>query len=94
MAAYVSEAQLYDNRTLSALTETLDDVRAAIETGGVLIARRGPRIVGAVRGEIVDDTCHIGRVVVAPDMQGRRAGHWMVIGLHRTVDFGTIFRGS
>jgi GNAT superfamily N-acetyltransferase len=73
-AAYVSEAQLYDNPKLSALTESLDDVRAAIETGAVLVAKRGTRIVGAVRGELADDECRVGRLVVAPDLQGRGIG--------------------
>jgi hypothetical protein len=45
-----SEAQLYDNLTFTALTETLDDIRTAIEAGGVLVAKLGERIVGAVRG--------------------------------------------
>ena len=73
-AAYVSEAQLYDNPMFTALTETLDDVRAAIATGGVLIARHGTRLVGAVRGQLVDDACEVGRLVVAPDMQRRGIG--------------------
>jgi GNAT superfamily N-acetyltransferase len=78
-AAYVSEAQLYDNVMFTALTETLDEVRAATAAGGVLVARcpspgGGNRIVGAVRGELVDGECHVGRLVVAPDMRGRGIG--------------------
>ncbi len=53
------------------MTETLDEVRAATAAGDMLAARRGNRIVGAVRGELVDGECHIGRLVVAPDQQGR-----------------------
>ena len=73
-AAYVSEAQLYDNPTFTALTETVADVHTAVEAGGVLIARHGTRIVGAVRGELADGTCEVGRLVVAPDMQRRGIG--------------------
>ena len=73
-AAYVSEAQLYENLKFTALTETLDEVRAATAAGGILVARRGNRIVGAVRGELVDGECHIGRLVVAPDQRGRGIG--------------------
>ena len=81
-AAYVSEALLYDNPRFSALTETLDDVRAAVDTGQVLVARLGAtenriggtRIVGAVRAEVVGDECRVGRLVVAPDQQRRGIG--------------------
>jgi hypothetical protein len=45
-AAYVSEAQLYDNPHLSALSEPVESVRTAIESEVVLVARLGPRIVG------------------------------------------------
>ncbi|HEY4018308.1 MAG TPA: GNAT family N-acetyltransferase [Pseudonocardiaceae bacterium] len=31
-------------------------------------------MVGAVRGELVDDECRVGRLVVAPDLQGRGIG--------------------
>lgn len=87
-AAYVSKALLYDNPRFSALTETLDDVRAAVEAGQVLVARLGPterrgptetragctRIVGAVRAEVTGDECRVGRLVVAPDRQRRGIG--------------------
>jgi ribosomal protein S18 acetylase RimI-like enzyme len=73
-AAYVSEAQAYDNPHMSALSEPLDDIRAAVGRREVLVAKLGSRIVGAVRGERQGDECHVGRLVVAPDMQGRGIG--------------------
>jgi GNAT superfamily N-acetyltransferase len=65
-AAYVSEAQLYDNPKLSALTETLGAIRVATETGGVLVAKRG------------------GRLVVAPDLQGRGIGRALLDAVENT----------
>ncbi len=73
-AAYLSEAQLYGDCFLDPLTEPLSGIAAAIETGAVLVARLGSRLVGAVRGQIRAGTCHIGRLVVAPDLQGRGIG--------------------
>jgi ribosomal protein S18 acetylase RimI-like enzyme len=78
-AAYVSEAQLYDNPHLSALTESLASVRAAIAAEIVLVARSGARIVGAVRGRIDGTVCHVGRLVVAPDMQGMGLGRRLLL---------------
>jgi len=84
-AAYVSEAQLYGTPTFSALTETLDSVRAAIETGLVLVARLGPRIVGAVRGICDGRYCEVTRLVVAPDMQQRGIGAALIDAVERAA---------
>lgn len=73
-AAYVTEAQLYHDPDIPPLTESLDEVRAAIDAGGVFVARLGGRVVGSVRGTLAGDVCHVGRLVVAPDMQGRGVG--------------------
>ncbi len=84
-AAYVSEAQLYNNPMLSALTETLDDVRAAVADGCVLVARLGPRVVGAARGIRDDHDCEVARLVVAPDMQRRGIGAMLIDAVERTA---------
>jgi ribosomal protein S18 acetylase RimI-like enzyme len=73
-AAYVAEAQLYGDPAIPPLTETLDEVRAAVAAGAVLVARDGHRVVGAVRARVDGDVCHIGRLVVAPDAQSRGIG--------------------
>lgn len=73
-SAYVTEAQLYADPHLPPLTETLAELRDAIEHGGVLTARLGARVVGAVRGTVDADVCRIGRLVVAPDLQRRGFG--------------------
>ena len=73
-AAYVSEALLYDTTRLSALSEPIEQIRAAAAAGEVLVARSGSRIIGAVRGVREADEVHIGRLVVAPDLHGRGIG--------------------
>jgi ribosomal protein S18 acetylase RimI-like enzyme len=73
-AAYVSEARLYDNTRLSALSEPVEEILKAVVAGEVLVAKMDSRIVGAVRGVRKEDECHVGRLVVAPDMQGRGIG--------------------
>lgn len=73
-AAYVSEARLYDNTRLSALSEPVEEVLKSVAAGEVLVAKMGSWIVGAVRGVRKEDECHVGRLVVAPDMQGRGIG--------------------
>jgi len=69
-AAYVSEAQLYGDPFITPLTESLAQVRAAVDGDGVvLVARLGTRVVGSVRGLLNGRTAQIGRLVVAPDEQ-------------------------
>jgi len=69
-AAYVSEAQLYNDAFLPALTQTLDELIDEIETGGGFVLRKSGRMVGAVRTRVVGGLLHIGRLTVAPDVQG------------------------
>jgi len=73
-AAYLSEARLYQYFELPPLTETLAEVRAAIGSVTVLKAVAGTRIVGAVRGRAEGDACYVGRLAVAPDLQGNGIG--------------------
>lgn len=75
-AAYLTEAQLYGDPFIPPLVESLDQIRAALrETGGlVLKAVLDGRLAGAVRARFNDRTCLVGRLVVAPDLQGRGIG--------------------
>ncbi len=60
-AAYVTEAQLYDDVRLPALTQSLGELRAELEQGLAFkaIARNG-RVVGAVRAAVKGNTLHVG----------------------------------
>jgi tRNA (guanine37-N1)-methyltransferase len=62
---------------IPALHESLDDVRAWLgewTTYVVRVPSDAGRLVGAVRGRLVDDAWDIGRIMVAPDLQGRGLG--------------------
>jgi tRNA (guanine37-N1)-methyltransferase len=61
-----------------ALTETYDDVRAWITEGTTLVLRSGSRLVGAVRGRLHEGRWHVGRLMVAPDLQGRGLGRLLL----------------
>jgi ribosomal protein S18 acetylase RimI-like enzyme len=73
-SAYLSEAQAYGEPFLPPLVETLDEVVAAVVAGGVLVAALAERVVGSVRWRVADGVCHIGKLSVAGDLQGRRVG--------------------
>ena len=62
---------------IPALRESLDDVRRGLGEWTVMVAREpsSGRLVGAVRGRLDDHgEWDIGRVMVAPDLQGRGLG--------------------
>ncbi|MBL5973801.1 MAG: GNAT family N-acetyltransferase [Candidatus Leucobacter sulfamidivorax] len=73
-AAYATEAQLYGDPFLPALTQTLEALEQELSEGGGLVATLGDRIVASVRWRVEEDTAHIGRLVVAPDRQGAGLG--------------------
>jgi ribosomal protein S18 acetylase RimI-like enzyme len=72
--AYRQEAALYGDVTLPPLAETVDELEAATKTHVILKGLVDGAIVGSVRGREVDGTCRIGRLVVAPEHQGRGLG--------------------
>jgi GNAT superfamily N-acetyltransferase len=96
-SSYLSEAQAYGELFIPPLVETLDEVRAAIEAGGVLIARLGPRVVGSVRWQVRDGVCHVGKLSVAGDLQGRGIGSALLNAVEEQVpdvDAYTLFTGA
>ncbi len=79
--AYISEAQLYGNPFLPPLVETVADVVKAIGEIHVLKAMLGSRIVATGRARQDGDALHLGRLAVAPDMQGRNIGSRLISAL-------------
>jgi ribosomal protein S18 acetylase RimI-like enzyme len=97
-AAYVSEAIAYDAARIPPLTETLDELTARISdgapTGGgtlILKATAGHRLVGTVSGRLRDGTCHVGRLAVVPDLQGRGIGSRLLTELEARMSRATRF---
>lgn len=71
---FQTEATLYNDYTLAPLTEPLAHILAAYNTHVILVARLGEEVVGSVRGQLCQDTCHIGRLIVHPRFQGHGLG--------------------
>jgi GNAT superfamily N-acetyltransferase len=75
-AAFLRDAQIYDDPFLPSLVQTVEELRAEIVDADriVLKARVGHRIVGSVRGHVVGRRCSIGRLMTAPDLEGHGIG--------------------
>jgi len=74
LAAFLSEGRLYDDYSIPPLVETADAAAERLQQGLVLKAVAGTRIVGAVQLTVDGSVGYIGRMVVAPDWQGRGLG--------------------
>lgn len=72
--AYRSEAELYGDWSIPPLVEPLAATERALSEMLVLKATISGGIVGAVRGGLEGDTCHVGRLIVHPEAQGRGIG--------------------
>ncbi|RNM15831.1 tRNA (guanosine(37)-N1)-methyltransferase TrmD [Nocardioides pocheonensis] len=77
-ACWVQEMQANPGVVIPALEESFDDLRRWLATDTVLVARSAGRLVGAVRARLhprsEGDVWDIGRLMVAPDLQGRGLG--------------------
>lgn len=95
-AAFVSEAQIYGSADMPPLTQTLAEVRAELAAGSGLTARVGGRLVGAIRYVEADGVLLIGRIAIAPDMQGEGIGRTLLEAAEKasTADVAELFTGS
>ncbi|MDT8911846.1 GNAT family N-acetyltransferase [Amycolatopsis sp. PS_44_ISF1] len=75
---WVQEALQNDTLEIPALHESLDEVREWTSSWQVWLVRQGPRLIGAVRGQVEDGDWEIGRLMVAPDLAGRGLGRFLL----------------
>ncbi len=73
-ACWVQEALANPGVEIPALHESLADVRDWLGEWDTYVVRRAGRLVGAVRGRLEGDAWDIGRIMVAPDLQGEGLG--------------------
>ncbi|UNX54250.1 GNAT family N-acetyltransferase [Georgenia sp. TF02-10] len=75
-AAFVTEAQLYGDPNLPALTQSLTELEADLQRPNVVTlgAWLGHRLVGSIRVELEAERANLGRLAVVPDLQGRGIG--------------------
>ncbi len=73
-ACWSREAIDNDSFLIPALHEDLDEVIAWLDDWETWVLRRGPRLIGAVRGQRRATDWEVGRLMVAPDLTGRGIG--------------------
>lgn len=90
-AAFVSEAQVYGDPNIPPLTQTLEELRADLAAEGIITlgAWSGHRLVGSVRVQLEPGKATLGRLAVAPDLQGRGIGTQMLLAIPPLLPEGT-----
>ncbi|KJQ53557.1 GNAT family N-acetyltransferase [Microbacterium sp. SA39] len=95
-AAFVSEAAIYGSVDMPPLTQTLSELEAELRSESGFTARIGGRLVGAIRFVEHDELLLIGRIAIAPDMQGEGIGRMLLDAAEEasSADVAELFTGS
>ena len=95
-AAFVSEALIYGTADMPPLVQTLEELEAELRDADGWVARIGPRIVGAIRTRESDGVLLIGRIAIAPDLQGSGVGGKLLAAAeeHSNAEEAELFTGS
>ncbi len=72
--AFQSQAKIYDDDTLPPLIQTLEEIQQDHATYVFLKAVIKDKIIGSVKGSMLEGTCHIGRLIVHPEHQNKGIG--------------------
>jgi len=95
-AAFASEALIYADPDQPPLTQTLEQLEAELLRAQGFVAVMDGRIVGAIRGRESDGILQIGRIAVAPDMQGEGIGGMLLAAMEEKTSCreAELFTGS
>lgn len=85
-ACWVQQAQSDVGSDVAPLSESLTDVRRSLAAWQTWVVRSHGRLIGAVRGRLDAETWEIGRLMVAPDLQGRGLGRRLLEHIQAVAD--------
>jgi N-acetylglutamate synthase-like GNAT family acetyltransferase len=94
--AYLSEAEIYDDYNIPPLTQTLKEIESDFENHTFYVAKLEGRIVGSVNIKVEANTGHIGRLIVAKNIQNQGIGSMLmdyVEFVHSELDAFELFTG-
>ena len=72
--AYISEAELYDDFSISPLMQTPEEISSEFAGKTFLKITVDGKIVGSVRAYREGETCYIGRLIVSAELHNRGMG--------------------
>lgn len=82
--AWQSEAELLGTRDIPPLQQSLADMTAEFQTSLFLkVMDENKQIIASVRGRVQGATCHIGKLMVHPALQGQGIGSQLLLEMER-----------
>lgn len=82
--AWQSEAELLGTKDIPPLRQTLADIVSEFQTFLFLkVVDEKQQIIASVRGRVVGATCHIGKLMVHPALQGQGIGSHLLAEVER-----------
>ena len=89
--AFVQEAELYQKCTIAPMTQTIDEIIEECKSKVVLKAELEGRIIGSIRAKIEQDSCHINKLVMLPEYQGKGYGKRLLLEIEKYFSKATKF---
>ena len=90
-AAYLSEAELHNDFEIPPLTQTLDELINDFKFKKFIKILDGSKIIASGQARLEKDTCHIGRMAVWPEWQGKGIGSKLLAELEKVYPEATRF---
>ncbi len=83
---YLSEAEIYNDYSISPLTQNLEDIKRDFEHQIILKLEYKNRIVGSVRGYLSGGTCYVGKVIVDKHYQNMGFGKQLMVAIEEVFN--------
>lgn len=81
--AFIQEAELYQKCSIAPMTQTLDEIIEECQLKIVLKAELDGRIIGSIRAKMENDACHINKLIVLPEHQGKGFGKRLLLEIEK-----------
>jgi ribosomal protein S18 acetylase RimI-like enzyme len=81
--AYMSEAEIEGNYEIEPLLQTVEDIEKSFSDSHILKLVKNEKIIGSVRAKESDGTCHITKLMVHPDFQGKGYGKELMAAIEK-----------
>ena len=76
--AYQSEAELFGNKDIPPLKQTIEELTGEFNNGVILKMVESGKIIGSVRASEMNGTVRIGKLMVHPDFRRRGYGSKLI----------------
>jgi ribosomal protein S18 acetylase RimI-like enzyme len=80
---YRMEAAIYGDYSIQPLTQTEAEIGAEFQSKTVLKTVENGKIIGSIRANEMNGTCHVGKVIVHPEFQNRGLGGALLLAIEK-----------